>query len=168
MIARLKPFLMKFARAIFARLKKIWRVWARARAIARHSRSGLDMVVICDFHYLYILDELPTSREKNFWLGVEDAIHFIAVKSCGHLPKINKERIHLYDIETMREYREYAKFQEKNDKRCRKLSNKLNLGGHLRNLIPANWSCFSHQRNLIPTKFSSHHNLFPLKYKLII
>ena len=33
---------LRSARAIFARLKKIWRVWARARAIARHSRPGMS------------------------------------------------------------------------------------------------------------------------------
>ena len=39
--ARLNVIYTKFRWAMFAHLKKIWRVWACARAIARHSRPGL-------------------------------------------------------------------------------------------------------------------------------
>ena len=40
-IARLNVIYTKFRRAMIAQLNKIWRVWACARAIARHSRPGL-------------------------------------------------------------------------------------------------------------------------------
>ena len=41
MIAPLNMIYTKFRRAMIAQLKKIWRVWACARAIARHPRPGL-------------------------------------------------------------------------------------------------------------------------------
>ena len=43
-IVRLNVICTKFRRAMIARLNKIWRVCACARAIARHSRPGLIMV----------------------------------------------------------------------------------------------------------------------------
>ena len=41
-IARLNVIYTKFRRAMIAQLNKIWRVWACARAIARHSWPGLQ------------------------------------------------------------------------------------------------------------------------------
>ena len=40
-IARVNVIYTKVRRAMIAQLNKIWRVWACARAIARHSRPGL-------------------------------------------------------------------------------------------------------------------------------
>ena len=42
-IAHLYVIYTKFRRAMIAKLNKIWRVWACARAIAHHSRSGLHL-----------------------------------------------------------------------------------------------------------------------------
>ena len=44
-IARLNVIYTKFRRAMIAQLNKIWRVWACARAIVRHSRPGLNGVM---------------------------------------------------------------------------------------------------------------------------
>ena len=55
-IARLNVIYTKFWRAMIAQLHKIWRVWACARAIARHSRPGLQ-------HYKIWCNKNKTERD---------------------------------------------------------------------------------------------------------
>ena len=55
-IARLNVIYTKFWRAVIAQLHKIWRVWACARAIARHSRPGLQ-------HYKIWCNKNKTERD---------------------------------------------------------------------------------------------------------
>ena len=77
-IARLNVIYTKFRRAMIAQLNKIWRVWACARAIARHSRPGLCIdfwslsfpwglfvICYCEECCTYHLKKVARSRGKK-------------------------------------------------------------------------------------------------------